>query len=112
MPVLLFDQHPATVVRPGLERKLIHTGDLMTVVIDFTDGPWAQPEPPHSHPHVQTCYIAAGEILFFCEGEPEAHLRAGDMFCVPSGKLHNVQLLTPHARLVDSFSPIREDFLK
>jgi mannose-6-phosphate isomerase-like protein (cupin superfamily) len=112
MPVLISAEHPATLVRPGLERKLIHTGDLMTVVIDFSDGPWDAPEPPHSHPHVQTCYIAEGELIFSCEGEPDAHLRAGDMFYVPSGKLHTVRLLTPRARLVDSFSPIREDFLK
>jgi hypothetical protein len=38
-------------------------------------------------------------------------LKAGDMFEVPSGKLHTIKLLTEKARLVDSFSPIREDFL-
>ncbi len=86
MPVLKFDEVAAEPVRPGLERKIIHTGDLMTVVIDFTDGPWAEPEPPHAHPHVQTSYVAAGEIIFYCEGEPDQHLRAGDMFAVPSGK--------------------------
>ena len=68
-------------------------------------------EPPHSHPHVQTSYIASGEIIFYCEGEPDQHLKAGDMFEVPSGKLHTIKLLTEKARLVDSFSPIREDFL-
>ena len=111
MPVLKYAETPAEVVRPGLTRKLIHTGALMTVVIDFTDGPWDAPEPPHAHPHVQTSYVAAGEIIFFCEGEPDQHLRAGDMFAVPSGKPHTVQLLTPHVRLVDSFNPLREDFL-
>ncbi len=111
MPVLISDQTPAHSPRPGLERKLIHTGKLMTVVIDFSDGPWEKPEPPHSHPHVQTSYVAEGEIIFYCEGEPDAHLKAGDLFSVPSGKLHTVRLLTPRARLVDSFSPLREDFL-
>ena len=64
MPVLKFDEIAAEVVRPGLERKIIHTGALMTVVIDFSDGPWDAPEPPHSHPHVQTSYLAVGEIIF------------------------------------------------
>lgn len=112
MAVLKFDEVSAEQVRPGLERKIIHTGDLMTVIIDFSDGPWAEPEPPHSHPHVQTSYVAAGEIIFYCEGEPDQHLRAGDMFAVPSGKKHTVKLLTKHVRLVDSFNPLREDFLK
>ena len=111
MPVLKFDEVPATIVRPGLERKLIYTGELMTVVIDFSDGPWDEPEPPHSHPHVQTSYVAAGEIIFYCEGEPDQHLKAGDLFAVPTGKKHTVKLLTKHVRLVDSFNPLRTDFL-
>lgn len=112
MASLKFHETPPTVVRKGLERKLIHTNNLMTVVIDFSDGPWAEPEPPHSHVHEQTSYIAAGEVVFFCEDEEPIQLKAGDMFAVPSGKKHGIQLLTPSARLVDSFNPIREDFLK
>ena len=111
MPVLKFSETQAEIVRPGLERKIIHTGTLMTVVIDFTDGPWEKPEPPHSHPHVQTSYVAAGEIIFYCEGEPDEHLKTGDMFAVPTDKQHTVKLLTPHVRLVDSFHPLRDDFL-
>jgi hypothetical protein len=33
------------------------------------------------------------------------------MFAVPSGKKHAIQLLSPTARLIDSFNPVREDFL-
>lgn len=112
MGVLKFNETPSETVREGLRRKLVHVGDLMTVVIDFSGGPWEEPEPPHSHPHVQTCYIAAGELIFYCEGEPDQRLRAGDMFFVPSGKKHTIKLLSERARLVDSFNPIREDFLK
>ena len=83
----------------------------MTVILDFSDGPWDEPEPPHHHPHVQTCYVAHGEIMFYCEDEPEAHLQAGDLFYVPSGKAHSIKLLTKTARLIDNFNPIREDFL-
>ena len=50
-------------------------------------------------------------IIFYCEGEPEQHLKEGDMFAVPSGKNHTIKLLTREARLIDSFNPIREDFL-
>ncbi|MBK8504327.1 MAG: cupin domain-containing protein [Saprospiraceae bacterium] len=98
-------------VRPGLYRRLIVTGDLMTVVLDFTDGPWAEAEPPHSHPHVQTCYLAEGEVVFYCEDEPDQRLKAGDVFAVPSGKKHTIKLLSKTARLVDNFNPVREDFL-
>ncbi|MEP0418045.1 MAG: cupin domain-containing protein [Cyclobacteriaceae bacterium] len=110
MSVLKFDETPAEKVREGLERKIIFTGELMTVVIDFTDGPWAEAELPHSHPHVQTSYVASGEIIFYCEGEKDQHLKAGDIIAVPSGKKHIIKLLTTQARLVDSFNPLREDF--
>ena len=111
MAILRFSEVPYETVREGLERKIIHTENLMTVLIDFSDGPWDKPEPPHSHPHEQSSYVAGGEIMFFCEGEEDQHLKAGDMFAVPSGKKHTIQLLTEKVRLVDSFSPIREDFL-
>jgi quercetin dioxygenase-like cupin family protein len=112
MATLLFDKVPYEKVREGLLRKIIHTDNLMSVLIDFTDGPWDKPEPYHSHPHEQTSYIASGEIMFYCEGEKEQLLKTGDMFAVPSGVKHTIQLLTKEARLIDSFTPLREDFLK
>jgi mannose-6-phosphate isomerase-like protein (cupin superfamily) len=111
MPVLKYDETEAFKVREGVNRKLIHLHHLMTVIIDFTNGPWSEPDPPHSHPHEQTTYIADGEILFICEGEANQKLKAGDMFSVPSNKQHTIQLLSKKARLVDSFNPIREEFL-
>ena len=111
MAVLKFDETPYEILREGLGRKIIHTDKLMTVLIDFNDGPWDQPEPPHSHPHEQTSYVAKGEILFLCEGEPDQHLKEGDMFAVPPNRKHTVQLLSPEARLVDNFHPLREDFV-
>ncbi len=111
MPVLRYDDATTYDVAPGVVRRFVHTENLMTVVIDFTNGPHAEPEPYHSHPHEQTCYIAKGELYFFLRGEPRAHLKAGDMFYVPSGKEHTIQLISKEARLVDSFNPVREDFL-
>ena len=111
MPVQKAAQTKSILVRPGLYRRLITTGDLMTVVLDFSDGPWEEAEPPHSHPHVQTSYIAEGEIIFYCEDEPDQQLGAGDVFAVPPGKKHTIKLLSQTARLVDSFTPLRRDFL-
>lgn len=112
MPVLKFHEHPYEEVKHGVKRKLIHTKQLMSVIIDFDKGPWEEPDPYHSHPHEQTSYVAKGEIIFFCEGEEPQKLKEGDMFAVHSGKQHTIQLLSATARLVDSFTPIREDFLK
>ena len=111
MPVLRANDTVMTTVKEGVQRRLIHTDDLMMVVIDFNNGPWIQPDPPHSHAHEQTTYVVEGEIIFFCEGESEQRLRGGDMFSVPSGKEHTIQLLTSTAKLVDTFTPLRQEFL-
>lgn len=111
MAVVKFDEVPYKEVKEGVRRKIIMTDDLMTVLIDFSNGPWKMPDPPHSHPHQQTSYVAEGEIIFYCEDEPEQLLKAGDMYAVPSGKKHTIKLLTETARLIDSFYPVREDFL-
>jgi quercetin dioxygenase-like cupin family protein len=112
MAVIKFDEVPYEQVKEGLQRKIIYTKELMTVLIDFSNGPWEAPDPPHSHPHQQTSYVAEGEIIFYCEGEPDQHLKAGDMYAIPSGLKHSVKLLTKNVRLIDSFYPVREDFLK
>ncbi len=112
MSVVKFTECTPELVRQGLERRIIYTSNLMTVIVDFSDGPWAEAEPFHSHPHEQTSYVAEGEIIFYCEGEPEQYLKAGDMFSAASGQKHTIRLLTPNARLIDSFNPIRQEFIK
>ena len=111
MPVLRARSSTMSPVREAVSRRLIHADNLMMVVIDFTNGPWAHPEPMHHHFHEQATYVAEGEILFFCEGEKEEKLSAGDMFWIPSDKKHGIQLLSKQAKLIDSFSPVREDFI-
>jgi len=102
---------PAHRFREGVDRRLICTEQLMTAVLDFENGPWDQADPYHSHPHEQITYIAEGELIFLAEGDEPRHLKAGDLFAVPSNLPHSIQLLSKRARLIDCFHPIREDFL-
>ncbi len=111
MATLRYSETPATRFRPGGERRLGSTAHMMMVVVDFTDGPQTQADPPHSHPHEQVSYVAEGEINFLMEGNT-THLVPGDMFLVPPNVPHSIQLITAHVRLIDCFTPIREDFLK
>ena len=107
----MFKKHPAIEIKKGVFRSFVYTKNLMLAIIDFTNGPWEEPETPHSHVHEQVSYVAEGEIIFYCENQPDQHLKAGDVYAVPSGKKHTVKLLTKKVRLVDSFNPVREDFL-
>ncbi len=100
--------HP---IAAGRTRYLAHTAHVMVVGVDFDAGPAGQPDPPHSHPHEQASYVAAGELILHMGGA-QTRLKEGDLFTVPSGVPHAVQTLTPHVRIVDAFNPVREDFLK
>jgi quercetin dioxygenase-like cupin family protein len=55
-------------------------------------------------------YVAEGEVLFFI-GDESARLVPGDMVAVPPDRPHTIQLLTQTARLVDTFTPLRQEFL-
>ncbi len=107
-----YKQLPKKQIKEGLSRRVVYTQNLMMAIIDFNNGPWDEPEPYHSHPHEQIAYVAGGEIIFYCEGREEVHLKEGDVYAVPGGIKHTVKLLTKEVRLIDSFTPIREDFLK
>ncbi|HEY3390292.1 MAG TPA: cupin domain-containing protein [Prolixibacteraceae bacterium] len=98
-------------VRTGVFRKIVYLKDIMTVIFEFRNGPWNEADPYHSHTQEQTCYIAKGEIILYCEGEADRQLCEGDLFYIPSGVKHTIKVISPIARLVDSFSPVREDFL-
>jgi quercetin dioxygenase-like cupin family protein len=111
MATIHYHETEAVSLRTGVERRIGHTQRLMMAIIDFNDGPQAQPDPPHSHPHEQATYVAEGEILFILDGLP-TRMQTGDMFLVPADMPHSIQLLSEHVRLVDCFTPIREDFLE
>jgi quercetin dioxygenase-like cupin family protein len=109
MKISKISSEKAIEVKQGRTRRILHTDHLMMVAFDFTDGPAALPDPPHQHPHEQITYVVEGEVIFFI-GEESCRLVPGDMVAVPPDAPHRVQLLTPTARLIDAFTPLRQDF--
>lgn len=91
----------------GNRRRIVaYTDELMLVEFAFEKGGegWR-----HSHPHVQSCYVAEGRFEVTIDGRTET-LEQGDCFIVPSGLEHGVKALEK-GRLVDNFAPYRADFL-
>ena len=110
MNVSKISEAKAFEIKPGRTRRILNTDHLMMVAFDFADGPAAQPDPPHTHPHEQVTYVAEVEVFFFV-GEESTRLVPGDMVAVPPDLPHRIQLITPKARLIDTFTPLRQDFL-
>jgi quercetin dioxygenase-like cupin family protein len=97
------------VLEPGkVSRKIkAHAGRLMLVEVSFeTGGRGAE----HDHPHEQVTYCLAGEFDFTVSGETQ-RLKAGDSVYVGPSERHGTLCLVK-GRLLDTFTPQREDFLK
>ena len=63
----------------------------------------------HSHPHEQMGYVVSGRAKFQIADE-EKILHAGDMYRIPGGVRHRVTTLGVPTRVLDVFSPVREEY--
>ena len=93
---------------PGVVRKVLaYCEQVMCVVFEFEEGAEGK---LHSHPHTQICYVAEGRFRFNIDGV-EKEVTKGDTLCMQNGVKHGCVCLEKGV-LVDSFTPMREDFIK
>lgn len=64
--------------------------------------------PIHSHPHDQVTYVLEGRLRFTL-GDETRELSPGMTILIPGGVKHGGHTITP-IRLLDIFTPVREDF--
>lgn len=92
---------------PGKQRRVrLYTPQLMQVEVRLAAG---VSTPRHSHPHVQVSFVLAGRIRVTI-GDQTAELGRGDSFIVAPDLPHGSTALTD-VTLLDTFTPVREDFL-
>lgn len=58
MPVLKAESATMHQVRQGLSGRMAYTNNLMMVVMDFSNGPWNEPEPLQHHVHEQVICVS------------------------------------------------------
>ena len=87
-------------------RVVLDLPELMLVEFTFVKGGIGA---LHSHPHVQSSYIAEGVFDVTIDGVTQ-RIGAGGAYIVPSGLVHGVVAIEA-GKLIDSFTPRREDFL-
>jgi len=98
---------PWTDVAPGNRRRvLVSLPELMQVEFALDAGAVGA---LHSHRHVQASYVAEGSFEVTI-GDTTAVLGPGASFIVPPNVIHGVKALTA-GRLIDCFTPRRDDFL-
>ncbi|MFC1956766.1 cupin domain-containing protein [Chloroflexota bacterium] len=64
--------------------------------------------PPHRHPHEQMALVLSGKLEVTIADESRL-LKEGDAFLVPSDVEHGAKNLESQTRVLDIFSPPRED---
>ena len=112
MPIIKYADMPVAKMSANVDRREAHTDNLMLTVIDL-HGKGSQ-VPVHAHPHEQISYIAEGQVRFTVgEGENQTvtEVGPGDVVVAPPNTPHGAEVLSDHARVIDAFHPIREDFL-
>lgn len=87
-------------------RVILDLPELMLVEFTFEKGGVGA---LHSHPHIQTSYVAEGVFEVTIDGVTQT-ISAGGAYIVPTGLVHGVRALEA-GRLIDSFTPRRDDFL-
>lgn len=92
---------------PGLRRKVMAWDErLMLVRVEFEKGAIGA---LHQHPHSQVTHVESGIFEIEISGEKKV-LTTGDAFYIPPGAIHGAVCLEAGV-LIDSFSPMREDFV-
>ena len=97
---------PSKELIPGYHAKMVH-GDKMSIAY-WTVKKGAK-VPEHSHMHEQVMQVLEGSFEFTLDGETKTYL-PNDIVVIPSYSVHSGKALTD-CRLMDIFSPVREEYL-
>ena len=97
---------PERIPKEGVTMKVVSGEKGMMVSFDIEPNVEI---PVHSHPHEQMGTVLEGEITLKI-GKEERILKAGDGYIAPSGVPHGAKTGTKGAKVLDFFSPPREDY--
>jgi len=91
---------------PGIRARTFWGEKMLVSLVDLDAGAVL---PNHSHPHEQCSYVLSGELHFTVGGETKL-VNAGEVVIIPGDVEHSATVGPEPARVVDSFSPVREDY--
>ncbi len=91
----------------GVSRKFLgYDNQIMMVQVKFNKGALGS---PHQHFHTQVTYVVSGKFEFTIDGQKQV-VEGGDGVYIEPNLLHSAVCLE-EGMLIDTFSPVREDFL-
>ena len=91
---------------PGVRTRTFWGDNLLLSILEFDPNSVV---PNHTHPHEQAGVMLEGEVEMDIVGESRL-LKPGDVYIVPGNVEHGGRSGNSSARIVDIFSPVREEF--
>ena len=105
MPFADLPAVPTRNIFAGVSGRYAHAARLTVGEIDLAAGAVVA---SHQHPHDQLSYVVAGEVEFTIGAETRV-MKPGTCALIPGGTPHGCRAITA-CRLVDAFTPVREDY--
>jgi len=92
---------------PGISLRTVHSGSMTVAHWSFDPD---TDLPTHSHPHEQIALLQEGRFELTVDGESR-ELCPGEVVVIPPDIPHSGRAITA-SRVIDVFSPVREDMLE
>ena len=105
--VVRYADVPAIELAPGIKAHIISSEKI---TLSFASAEPNAPLPPHRHENEQMLIVMDGAIDFVIEGK-QYHVEKGDVIVLPSNTEHGAYFTEKGARVIDVFSPPRQDFV-
>ncbi|MDQ6436769.1 cupin domain-containing protein [Mesorhizobium sp. LHD-90] len=90
---------------PGFVGKVMHSDSMTFALWEISAGALL---PEHDHVHEQVVHMLDGAFELTVDGRTET-LSRGQVAAIPSNARHSGRALTD-CRILDAFSPVREDY--
>ncbi len=91
---------------PGINARTFWGEQMLAAVVDLDAHVQV---PMHSHPHEQVGIVIEGQIEFNVAGEVK-RLKPGQVYVIPGGVEHEARTFDTPVKVLDVFSPVREEY--
>ena len=100
------DDRQAKELVPGINAKTFWADKMLAAVVDLDPNVHL---PRHSHPHEQLGIVIEGQIEFIVEDQKQT-LGPGEVYVIPGGVEHEARTFDHSVKVMDVFSPVREEY--
>lgn len=99
-------QREAKELIPGINARTFWGEEMLVAAVDLDPNAHL---PRHSHPHEQAGMVISGQMEMIIAGETRL-LKPGDVYIIPGGVEHEAHTFDEPVKVIDIFSPVREEY--